>query len=229
MIGIIGAMKIEIEKIRSEMTDTSKKTIAGVDFVSGVLGSSEVVTAVCGIGKVAAAICSQAMIMEYHPDCIINTGVAGSLSADVNVFDVVIAQSLVQHDMDTTAIGDKPGYISGLDLIEINADSKVVSALNEAAAKAGDIKTFPGIIASGDQFIASEEKKSFITKTFGACACEMEGASIAQVCYSNSVPFGVVRAISDRADGSSPVNYTEFLPVAAETAAKIIKNFVNCY
>ena len=229
MIGIIGAMKIEIEKTEDLLENKSEKTVSGIRFVSGTLHGREIVTAVCGIGKVAAAICTEAMILEYEPECIINTGVAGGLADDIDVCDVVIAESLVQHDMDTTAIGDAPGLISGLNIVYIPADEKVSSALFAAAETAGTFKVKRGKIASGDQFIADAGKKDFIIKTFGASACEMEGASIAQVCYSNSMPFGVVRAISDRADGSGHIDYSQFLPLAAENAAKIIENFVNIY
>ena len=229
MIGIIGAMKIEIEKTQALLENKSEKTISGIRFVSGTLHGREVVTAVCGIGKVAAAICTEAMILEFKPDCIINTGVGGGLAADINVCDVVIAESLVQHDMDTTAMGDAPGLISGLNMVYIPADEKVNSALTQAAESIGTFKVKSGIIASGDQFIADPAKKDYIIGTFGAAACEMEGASIAQVCFSNSMPFGVVRAISDKADGSGHMDYSQFLPLAAENAAKIIENFVKIY
>ena len=229
MIGIIGAMKIEIEKTEALLENKTEKNISGVRFVSGTLHGREVVTAVCGIGKVAAAICAEAMILEYKPECIINTGVAGGLADDLDVCDVVIAGSLVQHDMDTTAIGDAPGLISGLNIVNIPTDERVCTALTEAAETVGTFKVKSGRIASGDQFIADAGKKEYITKTFGASACEMEGASIAQVCYSNSMPFGVVRAISDKADGSGHLDYSQFLPLAAENAAKIIENFVKIY
>ena len=224
MIGIIGAMKIEVEAIESLMTEKEEKKIGILRFVSGKLYGKEIVTAVCGIGKVAAAICTQAMILTYAPDCIINTGVGGSLSADLSIGDVVIAEDLVQHDMDTSPIGDPIGLISGLNIIYIPADKKVNDTLFRAASGCKAVK---GRIASGDQFIADDSKKKFITDNFGASVCEMEGASIAQVCCSNNMPFGVVRAISDCADGSSHMDYSEFLPMAAEKAIEIIKNFVR--
>ncbi|MCQ2476661.1 MAG: 5'-methylthioadenosine/adenosylhomocysteine nucleosidase [Clostridia bacterium] len=229
MIGIIGAMKIEVSAINGLMTDKKEKEIAGVTFTEGKLYGKDIVTAVCGIGKVAAAICTQAMIMEYKPECVINTGVGGSLSAKLGICDVVIAESLVQHDMDTTPIGDVPGYISGLDTVDMSADKSVSDRLFASAEMTGKTKVFKGKIASGDQFIADKSKKDFIVSVFGADVCEMEGAAIAQTCCSNSVPFGVVRAISDCADGSSHMDYTQFLPLAAENAAKIIENFVKSY
>ena len=225
MIGIIGAMKIEVETIRSMLENKEEKQIGGVLFVKGLLRGREVVTAECGIGKVAAAICTQTMIMEYAPDCIINTGVGGSLSDELDVCDAVVGEYLVQHDMDTTPLGDPPGLISGLGIVEIPADKEVCDKLKAAAEKAGINKVIKGIIASGDQFIAGKEKKDFIKNTFGAVCCEMEGASIAQTCYSSGVPFAVLRTVSDKADGSSHVTYSEFLPAAADLAAKTIINF----
>lgn len=227
MIGIIGAMRIEVETIKSLMEIEETKTISGVEYVSGKLHGKEIVVAVCGIGKVAAAMCAQTMILTYSPECIINTGVGGSLSTELNICDIAISESLVQHDMDTSPLGDPLGLISGINIVNIPADEKVVSLLEKAVESLGNIKAVKGIIASGDQFIASGEKKKFITENFGAIVCEMEGASIAQVCYTNGVPFGVVRAVSDCADGSSHMDYGEFLPVAAANAAKLIEYFVR--
>ena len=229
MIGIIGAMKVEIEKIRSLTENKKTQTVSGIDFVSGTLGGREIVTAVCGIGKVSAAICAEAMILSFSPECIINTGVGGGLASQLRVCDAVIADSFVQHDMDTVVFGDPAGYLYDLDRVEIPADTKVFETLSKAAEMTGGFKIYPGRIASGDQFIASAERKQFIIDTFGAAVCEMEGASMAQVCFKNSVPFGAVRAISDNEDGSGHISYEEFLPQAAENAAKIIENFVNLY
>ena len=229
MIGIIGAMKIEIEKIDSLIQNKSEKQIAGTLFVSGTLNGKEIVTAVCGIGKVAAAMCAQTMIMAYSPDCIINTGVAGSLSDKAGILDTVIADSLVEHDMDTTALGGPPGFISGIDTVYFPADKYVSSLLFECASGIGGFKAITGRIASGDQFVASAEKKDKIVAQFDACACEMEGAAIAHTCFCNRVPFGVIRAISDCADGSSHMDYAQFLPQAAAAAAEIIRLFVEKY
>ncbi len=229
MIGIIGAMKIEIEKIQSIMTEKKEKRIAGISFVSGKIHGKNVVTAICGIGKVAAATCAQAMILEYSPDCIINTGAAGSLSPKLNIGDIVIANTLVQHDMDTTALGDAYGYISGLNIVDIPTDSKICELMKKAAETEEKYAVYTGKIASGDQFVANNERKDFIVKTFGAIACEMEGAAIAQTCFSNGVKFSVLRAISDCADGSSHMDYSCFLPLAANNSAKIIENFVKLY
>lgn len=227
MIGIIGAMRIEVETIKSLMENKQSQTISGVEYVSGTLHGKEIVVAVCGIGKVAAAMCAQTMIIKYSPETIINTGVGGSLSEKLNICDVAIAESLVQHDMDTSPLGDPIGLISGLNIVNIPCDPSVVDKLEKCVEALGEVKALRGIIASGDQFIASSEKKDFIKKNFDAIVCEMEGASIAQVCFTNGVPFGVVRAVSDCADGSSHMDYGEFLPVAAANAAKLIELFVQ--
>ena len=226
MTGIIGAMKIEVETIKNLMENKTSETISGVEYVRGTLHGKEVVTAVCGIGKVAAAMCAQTMILRYSPARIINTGVGGSLSTKLAIGDIAVAESLVQHDMDTSPLGDPVGLISGINIINIPCGEKVVSDLYECIASL-DVKGIKGVIASGDQFIASAEKKEKIVENFGAIVCEMEGASIAQVCYTNGVPFGVVRAVSDCADGSSHMDYGEFLPMAAANAAKLIELFVE--
>ena len=228
MIGIIGAMTVEIEGIREKMTDKSEKTISGVTYVCGKLGKGEVVTAVCGIGKVFAAICAQTMILGFKPDVIINTGVAGSLSSELNVCDIAVADKVVQHDMDTSPLGDPKGLVSGINVIYFEADKKA-SALLSGIVKENGINTVLGTIASGDQFIASKEVKAGIVSEFGAIACEMEGAAIGHVCYVNKVPFAVLRAISDKADGVAEIDYPTFCKMAADNYIKVVCAFANEY
>ena len=226
MTGIIGAMRIEVETIKALMDDKKSEVISGVEYITGTLHGKEIVIAVCGIGKVAAAMCAQTMILKYAPERIINTGVGGSLSEKLAIGDVAVAESLVQHDMDTSPLGDPVGLISGINIVNIPCDEKVVETLVKGVESLGGIKALKGVIASGDQFIADASKKEYIKSNFNAVVCEMEGASIAQVCYTNGVPFGVVRAVSDCADGSSHMDYGEFLPMAAANAAKLIESFV---
>ena len=202
MIGIIAAMNVEMESRCSYIQNPVTETISGITFVSGTLEGSEVVTAVCGIGKVFAAMCAQTMILRYKPDCIVNTGVAGTLTDKLKIGSIAVSSAVVQHDMDTSALGDPIGMISGINKVLLPADQDLCDQLSACATVLG-IHTQTGVIASGDQFISSSERKSAIVKTFGAIACEMEGASIGQVCYVNRVPFCVLRAISDSADGSS--------------------------
>jgi len=225
MIGIIAAMNVEMDSLRSYMKDTQTEVISGVTFVRGTLEGREVVTAVCGIGKVFAALCAQTMILRYAPDCIINTGVAGTLTDALDIGSIAVSSAMVQHDMDTSAIGDPVGLISGINIIEIPANSQLSEKLS-VCAKEMDVKTVTGVIASGDQFVASSERKAFITEQFGAIACEMEGAAIGQVCYVNQVPFCVLRAISDSADGSSHMDYPVFVKMAAEQSVKLLRRFL---
>lgn len=226
LIGIIGAMDIEVNDIISSMTNKKESIVSSIRFVSGKLCGKEVVVAKCGIGKVFASVCAQTMILKYNPTVIINTGVAGSLKSGFNVLDVAVAKKVVQHDMDTSAIGDPKGLISGINVIYIDTDESVSKTLLKASFNVGcNVKE--GIIASGDKFMADKNEKNDIKEQFDAIACEMEGAAIGQVCYVNYVPFGVIRTISD-GDGGE-MDYMEFAPKAAEQSAKIIKNFICIY
>ena len=226
MIGIIAAMNVEMESLRSHIENPVSETIGGVTYVSGRLEGRDVVTAVCGVGKVFAALCAQAMILRYQPECIINTGVAGTLTDRLSVGDVAVSTGVVQHDMDTTPIGDPLGLISGINKVVLPADGALTVKLSACASALG-IKTLPGIIASGDQFVASAERKAFIVDHFKAVACEMEGAAVGQACTVNGVPFCVLRAISDSADGSSHMDYPAFARLAAEQSVRLLLAFLR--
>ena len=218
MIGIIGAMDIEIEKINACLVNKKEETISGVTYTRGTLGKTEVVTAICGVGKVFAAICTQTMILRYKPDAIINSGIAGTLSDKIGVLGTVVATALVQHDMDTSPLGDPRGLISGINVIQFPADETLAEKI------CANIETpyIRGVIASGDCFVADIKKKEDIRDTFNASACEMEGASVAHVCYMNNVPFCVVRTISDGADGGGELSYEEFRVKAADLSSEIM-------
>ncbi len=226
MIGIIGAMGIEVRALAEKLENKKVETISGVDFQTGTIHGKEVVLAVCGIGKVFAAICTQTMILKYHPDVIINTGVAGTLSDRLSIGDVAVSTHVVQHDMDTTALGDPPGLLSGLDIVKIPADEKTVSLLSSIIREKG-INTLEGVIATGDKFLASSEIKKHIVDTFSAIAGEMEGGAVGHVCYVNKVPFCVLRAISDCADGTGAENYMEFLEEAAHAAVSVMDTYLE--
>ncbi len=226
MIGLIGAMSIEIEGIREKMTKRSEKTVSGVKFVCGKLCGYDVVTAVCGIGKVFAAICAEAMILNYDPEFIINTGVAGGISNKLKIGDIAIGESVVQHDMDTTPIGDPKGLLSGINKVYLSCDPEVSKRLSECARELG-FNTVFGTIATGDQFIASSEKKDELKNDFSAIAAEMEGGAIGHVCYVNGVRFAVLRAISDSANEESVSDYPTFAKAAADGYIKIIEKFVS--
>ena len=226
MIGIIAAMNVEMDGLRAHMESPASETVSGVTFVRGIIEGREVVTAVCGIGKVFAALCAQTMILRYAPEAIINTGVAGTLTDELSIGNLAVSACVVQHDMDTSAIGDPVGLISGINMVEIPADKALTERLCAAAETVG-VKTLTGCIASGDQFVASPGRKTFITDTFSAIACEMEGAAIGQVCYVNGVPFCVLRAISDSADGSSHMDYPVFAQMAAEQSVRLLLAFLR--
>ena len=226
LIGIIGAMDIEVDALIASMTETEEKVISSVKYVKGKLFDKNVVVAKCGIGKVFAAICAQTMILEYNPSVIINTGVAGSLEKGFNVLDVAVAKSVVQHDMDTSAIGDPRGLISGINVIFIDTCEKVSNALKNASLSV-KCNVKEGVVASGDKFMADPQEKAEINREFKAIACEMEGASIGHVCYVNKVPFGILRTISD-GDGAG-MDYMTFAPKAAMQATKIVKDFIKIY
>lgn len=219
MIGIIGAMDIEIEHINAVMDEKEEFIISGALYTKGKLHGKEIVTAVCGIGKVFAAMCAQTMIVKFGADTVINTGVAGGLTDKTDILDTVVATALVQHDMDTTYFGDPKGLISGINVVEFPCDS----ALAEKITANVEGNCVRGIVASGDCFVCDNDKKKDIAETFNAVACEMEGAAIAQVCYVNKVPFCVLRSISDGANGEE-MSYERFRVVAAEKAAKVIIN-----
>ena len=220
-LGIIAAMKIEAELIEAAMTDIVREICGSIEYCLGKIGTTDIVLAVCGIGKVFAAICAQTMIVKYAPDAVINTGVGGTLTKKLSVGDVAVSSAMVQHDMDTSALGDPVGLISGINIVEIPADAALAEKIS-AIVKGMDINTVQGIIATGDQFIGNQETKKRIVDTFGAIACEMEGAAIGQVCYVNKVPFAVIRAISDDADGGACEDYPTFAKMAAKNSAKAV-------
>ena len=223
-IGMIGAMDSEIEYIKSRLEDSSEMDFGGITFTVGKLFSKDIVIARCGIGKVFAAICAEAMIIAFSPSIIINTGVGGALKSGISIGDIVVAESLVQHDMDTSPLGDPKGLISGINKIYFDADIRGRELLSIAAKEAG-IEIKSGIIASGDSFVADKATKAEIIKEFDASVCEMEGAAIAQVAYVNKTPFLVVRAVSDSADEESSVDYMEFLSEAAKRSAMLTVKF----
>lgn len=227
MLGIIGAMKIEVEALKQLMNDVEVKTISGISFCCGRLCGEEVVVAVSGVGKVNAAVCTQTMILEFKVGAIINVGVAGTLTSELSICDVAVAAAVVQHDMDTSPLGDPVGFISGPDVIYINADEQISDRLYKSAQKVGIRNVKKGVIASGDQFIGGGEKKKIIVDNFNAIAAEMEGAAIGHVCMLSGVPFGVLRAISDGADDDAMMSYEEFAVKAAENSIKIIIDFLE--
>lgn len=222
-IGVIAAMGLEVNKLQALMEKPVTEVVGGITFVRGTIDGQDIVTAVCGVGKVAAAMCTQTMILEYKPDFIVNIGIAGTLVKHLKIMGVVIADSVCQHDMDTSALGDPVGFISGADVIFIPTDNAITEKLISSAHKCR-MQCASGVIASGDQFIENAEQKNRIHELFGAVAVEMEGASIGQVCYMNRVPFAVLRTISD-GEGAA-MDYDAFGPAAAHNSIRVLKRFI---
>lgn len=226
MIGIICAMTVEAEAIRASLDNAKTEKVSGIEFTSGTLYGKDIVLAVCGIGKVFAAICTEAMILRYSPSLIINSGVAGTLTDKLSIGDIAIATSLVQHDMDTSALGDPVGLVSGINKIYFDADERAVAVFEKVATSLGAGHLL-GTIASGDCFMSDTERKNTVRDRFNAIACEMEGAAVAHVAYVNGIPFAVLRAISDSASGDAQMEYPKFVKMAAERSHKIIDAFVK--
>ena len=222
-LGIIGAMQIEIENLKPSIEKPRFETISGVDFISGEINGVEVVAAVSGIGKVFAAICTEIMILHFGVDHVINIGVAGSLVKDLKVLDVAVADSAVQHDMNTTALGDPAGLVSGINIVNFTADEKLKKAVCEVLDAKG-IYHQTGVIASGDLFVDTDKQRQNIRMKFDAIAADMEGGSIAHTCYVNNVPFTLIRSISD-ADGSA-MDYNTFAGKAAEQSISIVLDVI---
>ncbi len=226
MIGIIGAMQSEVELIVEALESRRSEKISGIEFFVGNIGGKDVVVAKCGIGKVFAAICAQTMILRYRVDLLINTGVGGAISDELEIGDVVGSDFVVQHDMDTSALGDPIGLISGINVVKITASTDILKVIERTATEQG-MSFRVGTVASGDQFVSSAQKKRYIKESFGASVCEMEGAAIGQVCYVNEIPFCVLRAISDKADGSSGMDYMTFVSMAAQKNARLLIDAVR--
>lgn len=229
MIGIIGAMSVEIEGIQARIEQAETRVIGGNTFVSGKLCGRDVVAAQCGIGKVNAAICTQTMILTYAPELIINSGVGGSLTKGLTFGDIAIADKLVQHDVDTSPLGDPVGLVSTVNKIFFECDERAVRVIHDIVNQMDGVSGTIGTIASGDQFIASGERKEWITEQFGAIACEMEGGAIAQVCSVAGVKCAVIRAISDNADDVSHMDYGQFVMMAAERSIEVLLRMLTVY
>ena len=227
-IGIIGAMVPEIEKLKDAMTIEYTETIASMEFCVGVLEDQEVVVVQCGMGKVNAGLCAHTLINKFNVTRVINTGAAGSLDNRLDIGDFVISTDAVQHDFDVSPIGFVKGEIPYTGLYAFQADPE----LRELAKKALSeyevgVHYLEGRVCTGDQFIATPEQKQTILDNFGGLCCEMEGGAIAQACYLNNIPFVIIRAVSDKADGSDMEDYSEFEKKAAERCAFMVLRMID--
>ena len=226
-IGIIGAMKEEVEVLKNEMNVNNEITQANMTFYEGEFLGKDVVVVTCGIGKVNAAVCSQILINQFDIDKVINVGIAGGLKANVYPGDIVIADNLVQHDMDVRFFGDALGQIPRLDTFDFKCDEYLVNIAKTSIEKVEGSNCFVGRVVSGDQFIHEADKLKELDKNFNAYACEMEGASIGQVCYLNKTPFVVIRSISDNAINGTQMDYETFSHLAIKNSVAILKDMLK--
>lgn len=228
VIGIIGAMEEEVSKLKTEMTEPVEKEKAGMKFLSGKLYGKDAVVVRSGIGKVNAAICTQILIDDYKIDRVINTGVAGAISEDLDIGDIVISDDTLYHDFDVTGFGYEEGIIPRMKTSIFTADKELASKAKVICDRVNpDIKCFVGRVVSGDQFISTKEKKIWIKDKFNGYCAEMEGCGIAHTAYLNNIPFVIIRAISDKADGSATVDYSEFEMKAIEHTVKLMAELIK--
>lgn len=227
-IGIIGAMDEEITFLKQEAKINRTVTIASMEFCEGTIGKKKVVIVKCGMGKVNAGICAHTLINDFGCTKIINTGVAGSLDSELEIGDIVVSTDAVQHDFTVEAIGFKKGEIPYTGLYAFPADEDLRAEVIKASQKLDlGINVYEGRVCSGDQFISTAEQKDRIVNDFGGMCCEMEGAAIAQSCYLNNTPFVIIRAISDKPDGSGAVDFDTFKAEAAQRCAAIVKAVIE--
>ncbi|MCT4606419.1 MAG: 5'-methylthioadenosine/adenosylhomocysteine nucleosidase [Marinisporobacter sp.] len=228
-IGIIGAMDEEIQILKEKMELEREEQFAGMIFYKGKLMGKDIVVVRSGIGKVNAGVCTQVLISNFHVNAIINTGVAGAIQDELNVGDIVIGKDVIEHDFDVTAFGGYAvGQIPRMEEYIFKADEKLVEiAVNASEKETVKYKTITGRIVSGDVFVASPEKKDFLWKEFEAFCAEMESAAIGHTAYLNKVPFVIIRAMSDKADGSAHVNFNEFVIEAANNSVEIVLSMLE--
>lgn len=227
MIGIIGAMEEEVAALKDDMEVQETIEQASMVFCKGTLCGKEVVVVRSGIGKVNAGICAQILVDRFQADTLINTGIAGSLDAKIDIGDMVISTDALHHDMDATVFGDPVGQVPRMDTLAFPADETLVQKAVRANEKANpDIHTFTGRIASGDQFISSKEVKERIVENFHPLCVEMEGAGIAHAAYLNKVSYVIIRAISDKADNSATMDYPAFERKAIAHSVRLMKELL---
>lgn len=231
MIGIICAMQIEADGIIRLCKNTQTEAHAKMNFTLGTLNGKDVCIVVCGVGKVNAAMCALMLIEKFSPDVIINSGVAGSLSPIVGIGDIVVATKSVEHDMNTTALGERHGEITFPDgnMTYFECDKRVSNLLACVCRKIPETKVAQGIVASGDIFVSDRKKRLKINDRFGALACEMEGAAIGHVCARCEVPYGIIRAISDDLDENKGMDFVKFCELASKKTVAAVSEFVKEY
>ena len=228
LIGIIGAMEEEVSALKEQMTEVSVTKKAGMEFCRGMLNGKPVVVVRSGIGKVNAGICTQILVDDYHVDCVINTGIAGSLKSVIDIGDIVVSTDTVQHDMNAVGFGYPLGQIPRMDTLAFPADQKLIELACQVCREVNpEIQVYAGRVVSGDQFVSDKESKERIKTNFDGFCTEMEGAAIAQAAYLNGIPYVVLRAISDKADDSAAVDYPAFEREAIRQCVNLVLNMVK--
>ena len=227
MIGVIGAMPVEVAPLISRMQGVECRTVSGRIFHRGRLCGCDAVVVQGGVGKVNAAMSAEAMILEYRPDLIVNVGVAGALTDVLEIGDIAVARDLVQYDVDSTALGDPPGFVSTVERVDFPCAAWAVEGIARSVAHTAGLKARVVRIASGDRFNDDPQTARLIVETFGADACEMEAGPIAQVCFVNGVDCAVIRAISDTTAGSHNREYGLCRDAAADAAARALMAFME--
>lgn len=226
-IGIIGAMELEVAALKSKLELKNVVDKAGMKFHEGILNGKDVVIVQCGIGKVNASICVQILADLFAVNTVINTGVAGSLRAEINIGDIIVSTDACEHDMDVSALGYEPGIIPQMETSFFKADRKLIEEAIAVCREVNpEINVYEGRIVSGDQFISDGAVKDRLIQQFDGSCAEMEGAAIAHAAFLNKIPYIVLRAISDKADGSAHMDYPEFERAAAAHCAKLVENLV---
>ena len=220
-LGIIGAMDVEVATLKEKMENITVTNRAGMAYFEGQLEGLDCVVVQCGVGKINAAMCTQILIDCFGVTHIVNTGIAGSLCAQLDIGDLVISRDAIHHDFDLRFWNRPIGQVPGMDVIAFPADAAMMEAAFAAAEAENPGHTTVGRVASGDQFICSKEQKEHIIAHTGAMCAEMEGASIAHTAYRNGIPFVIVRAISDKADDSAEMDYPTFEAIAAQRCAAV--------
>lgn len=219
-LGIIGAMDVEVETLREKMTNLSQREHAVGMFYEGELEGLPVVVVQCGVGKVNAAMCVQILCDCYGVTALVNTGIAGSLCAQLDIGDLVVSKDAMHHDFDCCKFGYPMGKVPGLP-VTFEADGRLIEMALAAAESVNPGHSRIGRVASGDLFVCEKSQKERITAITQALCTEMEGAAIAQTAYRNQVPFVILRAISDKADDSAEMDYPTFEKLAAHRCAQV--------
>ena len=226
-LGIIGAMQVEVEILLGEMENRRERVIAGSTFHTGTLEGLDAVVVQCGVGKVNAALCAQILCDCFGVTHLVNTGIAGSLNAELNIGDLVVSTDAMYHDFDCVHFGYPYGRVPGMDVTAFPADETLSDFAFAAAEQVNPGHTRRGRIASGDRFVAEKSVKEQIIAATGGLCTEMEGAAIAQTAYRNGVPFVILRAISDKADDSAQMDYPTFERQAAHRCAEVTRSLAE--